>query len=94
MLSAPLIATTLQRDTLEVGGNAGLLSIGGLPGGVQDDHLTWVPVRGYGVADGGLPPSPDAPNEVSTMIINIIHSLSSGSYGSAGLPVGLGDSRR
>jgi hypothetical protein len=42
-----MFAITLQRDTVEIGGNVGQLSIGGLPPGVQNGSLTWVPVRGY-----------------------------------------------
>ncbi|OSX62306.1 hypothetical protein POSPLADRAFT_1085470, partial [Postia placenta MAD-698-R-SB12] len=64
MLSSPLIAITLQRDTFDIGGNVGLLSVGALPVGIQDDHLTWVPVRAYTAAQGGLPPPSDAPDEV------------------------------
>ena len=64
LLSSPLIAVTLQRDTIDIGGNVGLLSIGELPAGINSGSLTWVPVRAYTAADGGLPPSPEAPNEV------------------------------
>lgn len=63
-LDTPLIAMTLQRDTLSIGGNAGTLSVGALPGNVQDTELTWMPVRAYSVNEGGLPAPPDAPNEV------------------------------
>lgn len=64
LLTSPLIAVTLQRDTVDIGGNVGLLSIGELPAGIRSDALTWLPVRAYTAADGGLPPSPEAPNEV------------------------------
>lgn len=60
-----MFTTTLQRDTLDIGGNVGLLSIGELPAGIQSDSLTWVPVRAYTPQEGGLPPSPEAPKEVS-----------------------------
>jgi hypothetical protein len=61
----PMFAITLQRDTVEIGGNVGQLSIGGLPPGVQNDSLTWVPVRGYTRKQGGLPAPTDFPDEVS-----------------------------
>ncbi|KAF9456223.1 aspartic peptidase domain-containing protein [Collybia nuda] len=62
-ISTPMFAVTLQRDTVDVGGNAGMLSIGALPGGVKNESLTWVPVRTYSAAEHGLPPPPDSPNE-------------------------------
>lgn len=61
----PLFTVTLQRDTIDIGGNPGQLSIGELPLGVQNDSLTWVPVRRYTWAQGGLTGPPDAPDEVS-----------------------------
>lgn len=64
-LEVPLIATTLQRDTFQVGGNAGMLSIGALPAGLQTSQLTWVPVRGYSQDEGGLPPPTRSPAEVT-----------------------------
>ncbi|PCH37131.1 acid protease [Wolfiporia cocos MD-104 SS10] len=70
-LDLPLISITLQRDTFELGGNAGQISFGGLPEGVQDDYMTWVPVRGYSVDEGGLPPSSDAPNETYPLVWEI-----------------------
>ena len=63
-LAAPMFTVTLQRDTVDISGNVGLLSIGGLPSGVQNDSLTWVPVRAYTPAQGGLSGPPDAPDEV------------------------------
>lgn len=60
----PMFVVTLQRDTIEIGGNAGQLSIGGLPPGVQSDNLTWVPVRGYTQDQGGLPAPLDSPGEI------------------------------
>lgn len=39
---------TLQREIpTSVGSNAGVLTIGGLPSGISNDSLTWVPVRQY-----------------------------------------------
>ncbi|KAL6302937.1 aspartic peptidase domain-containing protein [Sparassis latifolia] len=70
-LASPMVAITLQRDTFEVGGNAGLLSLGGPPSGVQEDHLRWVPVRGYSADEGGLPPAPEAPNEIYPLLWEI-----------------------
>ncbi|KAF5353671.1 hypothetical protein D9758_008648 [Tetrapyrgos nigripes] len=60
----PTFSVTLQRDTVKIGGNAGMLTLGGLPEGVDEDSLTWVNVRAYTPAEGGLPPPPDAPDEV------------------------------
>lgn len=62
-LSFPLFTIALQRDTVEVGGNVGLLSIGALPNWMKNESVTWVPVRMYTKEQGGLPPPPDSPNE-------------------------------
>ncbi|KAF8066553.1 aspartic peptidase domain-containing protein [Lyophyllum atratum] len=62
-LALPQFSITLQRDTVDVGGNVGLLSIGELPKGIQKESLTWVPLRTYNMEQGGLPPPPDSPNE-------------------------------
>jgi hypothetical protein len=64
VLGLPMFTVTLQRDTVEVGGNVGLLSLGELPHGIKNESMTWVPVRLYTKAQGGLPPPPDSPNEV------------------------------
>lgn len=53
-LAAPQFSVTLQRDKIELGGNVGMLSIGELPAGISNDSLTWVPIRGYSAAQGGL----------------------------------------
>lgn len=63
-LSSPIFAISLQRDTVDIGGNQGILSIGELPAGIAAENLTWVPLRGYTVAEGGLPAPDDSPNEV------------------------------
>ncbi|KAF8184786.1 aspartic peptidase domain-containing protein [Pholiota molesta] len=63
-LSLPMISVTLQRDTIEVGGNEGVLSIGELPNDVSSSDLTWVALRGYSEAEGGLPAPSSSPNEV------------------------------
>lgn len=63
-ITIPMFTVTLQRDTVDVGGNAGILSIGELPGGVKNESLTWVPVRTYTSAETRLPPPLDSPNEV------------------------------
>ena len=67
-LMSPMFTITLQRDTIDVGGNAGMLSIGEMPNGVSEDKLTWVPLRNYTSYEGGLPGPPDAPNEVSVVV--------------------------
>ena len=66
MLESPMFTITLQRDTVDIGGDIGLLSIGQLPPGISTSSLTWVPLRAYPAKDGGLPPPPEAPNEVRT----------------------------
>lgn len=58
-LAAPQFTLTLQRDTVQVGGNVGMLSIGELPQGVLNDSLTWVPIRAYTAAQGGINSSTD-----------------------------------
>ncbi|KAJ3502218.1 hypothetical protein NLJ89_g8983 [Agrocybe chaxingu] len=59
-----MVSVTLQRNTVDIGGNIGMLSIGELPPGVNASELTWVPLRAYDYDDGGIPGPPDAPNEV------------------------------
>ena len=63
-LPQPMITVTLQRTTMDVGGNLGMLSIGELPTGVKASDLTWVPLRNYSAASGGIPAPSDSPNEV------------------------------
>jgi hypothetical protein len=41
LLKQPSFTVTLQRDTVDIGGNAGLLSLGELPPGVSNASLTW-----------------------------------------------------
>ncbi|KAF5367290.1 hypothetical protein D9615_010453 [Tricholomella constricta] len=62
-LTLPQFTITLQRDTVDVGGNVGLLSIGELPKGIKSESMTWVPLRTYSVDQGGLPAPPDSPIE-------------------------------
>jgi hypothetical protein len=66
-LMSPMFTITLQRDTIDVGGSAGMLSIGEMPSGVSEDKLTWVPLRNYTADEGGMPGPPDSPNEVSEL---------------------------
>ena len=40
------------------------MSLGKLPAGVNNDSLTWVKVRGYTTAEGGMTAPPDSPGEV------------------------------
>jgi hypothetical protein len=89
-LSSPVVAISLQRDAVNIGGNQGMLSIGELPAGITAEDLTWVSLRGYTVAEGGLPPPKDSPNEVQ---------LNASSYAThtenrIGLPHHLGGCRR
>ncbi|KAF5309822.1 hypothetical protein D9619_010300 [Psilocybe cf. subviscida] len=62
-LALPMFSVTLQRDTIDVGGNLGVLSLGELPGGVQSENFTWVPLRAYSPDEGGLPAPSDSPDE-------------------------------
>lgn len=78
-LASPIFAISLQRDTVDIGGNQGILSIGELPTGIAAENLTWVPLRGYNVTEGGLPAPEDSPNEVKldssscvTQVINLV----------------------
>lgn len=71
MLDSPMFSITLQRDTIQIGGNEGMLSIGQLPPSVQSESLTWVSVRGYSPSQGGLNPPSDAPGEVRSMQVTI-----------------------
>ncbi|KAF8320258.1 acid protease [Clavulina sp. PMI_390] len=71
LLKTPSFTLTLQRDSVQIGGNAGLLSLGELPPGVSNSSLTWAQVRGYTVQEGGIPPSPAAPNETYSLFWEI-----------------------
>jgi len=56
-LSEPMIAITLQRDTVDLGGNAGMLTLGGLPDTVDPKSLTWSDVRLYDREQANFPAS-------------------------------------
>jgi hypothetical protein len=71
ILDSPMFSITLQRDTIQIGGNEGMLSIGQLPPSVHSESLTWVSVRGYPSSQGGLNPPSDAPGEVRSMQVTI-----------------------
>ncbi|KAF9031800.1 acid protease [Hymenopellis radicata] len=63
-LEMPMFAIELQRDTIDIGGQDGMLTIGKLPDGIDESALTWVPVRLYAANDGGLRAPSFAPDEV------------------------------
>ena len=68
-LDNPMFTISLQRDTIDPsspssGGGTGTLTVGTLPSGVDNSSLTWIPVRLYTPAEGGLEPPSFAPNEV------------------------------
>ncbi|XP_006456233.1 hypothetical protein AGABI2DRAFT_211096 [Agaricus bisporus var. bisporus H97] len=71
-IDGPLFSVTLQRDTIDVGGNSGQFSVGELPLGVENGSLTWVPVRRYSEAEGGLSGPSDAPYETYPLSWEII----------------------
>jgi hypothetical protein len=62
-LDMPMFSIELQRATIDVSGT-GALTLGSLPDGVDNSTVTWVPVRLYTEAEGGLTPPTFAPNEV------------------------------
>jgi hypothetical protein len=63
-LENPMFGVSLQRNTIDIGGGEGVLSVGKLPDGVDNSTLTWVPVRLYTPDEGGLNPPSFATNEV------------------------------
>ncbi|KAJ7045953.1 aspartic peptidase domain-containing protein [Mycena alexandri] len=62
-LEMPMFTISLQRSTIDISGN-GALTLGTLPPGVDNSSLTWVPVRLYSPAEGGLTSPTFAPDEV------------------------------
>lgn len=78
-IASPIVAISLQRDTVDIGGNQGMLSIGELPAGLAMEDLNWVTLRGYTTAEGGLPAPEESPNEVhlSARIFSTLMSVES-----------------
>jgi len=64
VLSQPMVVVSLQRNSIDVGGNLGMLSIGELPAGIDSSALTWIPLRRYSSDVGGIPAPADSPSEV------------------------------
>ncbi|KAJ6625761.1 aspartic peptidase domain-containing protein [Mycena sp. CBHHK59/15] len=62
-LELPMFTISLQRSTIDISGT-GALTLGKLPDGIDNSSLTWVPVRLYSAAEGGLAAPTFAPNEV------------------------------
>ncbi|RPD62529.1 acid protease [Lentinus tigrinus ALCF2SS1-7] len=62
MIDDPLFAVTLQRNTIDVSGQ-GEITIGQLPDEIDESNITWVPVRLYDPAEGGMAAPSFAPNE-------------------------------
>ncbi|KAJ7045952.1 aspartic peptidase domain-containing protein [Mycena alexandri] len=62
-LQMPMFSISLQRSTIDISGK-GALTLGTLPPGVDNSSLTWVPVRLYSPAEGGLAPPTFAASEV------------------------------
>ncbi|KAJ2930717.1 hypothetical protein H1R20_g6376, partial [Candolleomyces eurysporus] len=74
-LALPLFTVTLQRNTMDVGGNLGLLTIGEMPPNRSVTDMTWVPVRNYSYEDGGLPSPPGSREVRSSAFLNYILNL-------------------
>jgi len=68
LLTQPMVVVSLQRNSIDVGGNLGMLSIGELPAGINSLDLTWVPLRGYSSDIGGIPAPTDSPLEVGSYL--------------------------
>lgn len=68
-LQEPMFAIELQRNTIDIGGGEGMLTIGKLPDDIDESALTWVPVRLYAPDDGGLRPPTFAPDEVYPLYV-------------------------
>ncbi|KAJ7873883.1 aspartic peptidase domain-containing protein [Mycena olivaceomarginata] len=62
-LQMPMFTISLQRSTIDISGT-GALTLGTLPDGVDNSSLTWVPVRLYNPAEGGISAPSFAPGEV------------------------------
>ena len=67
-LELPSFTITLQRNYIDIGGNAGVLTVGGLPERVKNNSLTWVPLRAYSEQEGGLAAPVESPSEVYPMV--------------------------
>ena len=53
-LTYPMFTITLQWHLVDVGRNMGIISLGKLPSGVNNNSLTWVKVRGYTTAESAM----------------------------------------
>ena len=58
-LAKPVITISLQCDTIDIGENQEILSIGELPAGIATENLSWDPLHHYTMAESG----PLAPKE-------------------------------
>ncbi|KAF7304598.1 Peptidase A1 domain-containing protein [Mycena chlorophos] len=66
-LAQPMFSISLQRSTIDINASdsqPGAITLGALPAGVDNSSITWVPVRLYTPAEGGLSAPSFAPNEV------------------------------
>jgi hypothetical protein len=65
---------TLQRDyPTAQGSNAGVITLGGLPSGISNDSLTWVPVKKY-PTNVSLFSGFDAPSTLVDAVMRILPS--------------------
>lgn len=62
-LEQAMFSLALQRDVIDISSNPGRLTLGGLPNGIDNKSLTWVPVRLYTEENGGAAPPSFAPSE-------------------------------
>ncbi|KIJ48537.1 hypothetical protein M422DRAFT_100403, partial [Sphaerobolus stellatus SS14] len=63
-LDQPMITITFQRDSVDIGGNVGQLTIGKFPDGVSNSPLTWAPIQRSAIDNPGIVGPSDSPNEV------------------------------
>ena len=63
-LTYPMFTITLQWDSVDISGNMGIMLLGKLPSGVNNDSLTWVKARGYTTTESGMTAPLDSPGDL------------------------------
>lgn len=70
---APMYTLSMQREIpTSDGSNAGVMTLGGLPSGISNDSLTWVPVKTY---PGSLAVLGNYNGQISPSIANDIDQI-------------------